>query len=334
MIKNLKKYLNQPLTELAWDLWCVCSIIGIWPRFIEPRLILTTHLSLKIPSLPDELQGLKILQFSDLHLNENLSDNFIKTLHRKVRDLNPDIIVFTGDFICGSQLSDPKRLSDLLNGFKAPYGCYAILGNHDYQEYVSPNAEGDYDVIEENQPILNKGWKRLFSPLRLSHRITERARQVPLHQELVDLIKASPFELLHNQKKIVSIKGKNLYLCGLGEYTLGQCKPASALKDYKENCPMIILSHNPDSLSLLKSYSADIVLCGHTHGGQVNLPILNDRFTLLENSKLKRGLHKVDEKWVYINRGLGSGMKFRWFSPPELLLLTVSPPFAQKNMDF
>ena len=324
MITKLKKYLNRSTPELAWDLWCLCSIVGIWPRFIEPKLILTTHLTLKIPALPKELQGLKILQLSDLHLNEHVSDYFISKLHRKARACKPDLIVFTGDFICSSELSDPERLKYILKGFDAPYGCYAILGNHDYQHYVSVNSEGDYDRLDQDKPILNKGWRRLLFPLKLSCRITQRARQVPLHKKLLELIEKTPFQLLHNETKTISIKGKNINLCGLGEYTLGQCKPDLAFKNYEKNCPGIVLAHNPDSIPLLKDYPGDVVLCGHTHGSQVNLPFLGDKFTLLENRDYKRGLFKIDGKWVYVNRGLGGKMKFRWFSPPELLLLTCS----------
>ena len=64
-------------------------------------------------------------------------------------------------------------------------------------------------------------------------------------------------------------------------------------------------------------------MCGHTHGGQVNLPWFWKKFTLMENPQLKRGLVRMLDKWIYINRGVGSIMQFRWFAKPEILLLTL-----------
>ena len=104
---------------------------------------------------------------------------------------------------------------------------------------------------------------------------------------------------------------------------LGRFHPEVAFQSYDSDFPGIILTHNPDSISLLQGYPGEVVLCGHTHGGQVNLPGLSEKFTLLENQKLKKGFWKVGDKLVYINRGLGSVMNFRWFSRPELSLFTL-----------
>lgn len=309
--------------DFFWDLWCIASIIGIWPRFIEPNLLATTRLTLEIPDLPKGLQGLKILQFSDLHWKEKISPLFLNKLLNKVDALAPDLIVFTGDFLCYSQLPDPETLKDFLCAFHAPYGCYAVLGNHDYEKYVSVNPSGDYDIHEKGSSPIKKGWKRLLSSRTLTKKITDRTRSLAFHQELIDCLNQSPFELLHNNTKLIPIKDTFLNICGLGEYTLGRCQPEIAYKNYDSKYPGIVLSHNPDGLPLLSDYPGDIVLCGHTHGGQVNFLGLSKRFMFLENPHLKRGLLNYNERKVYVNRGTGSVMPFRWFSTPELLLLTL-----------
>lgn len=320
---NQSKTNSFQLSEILWDLWCMVSVVGIWPRFVEPHIHATTHLTLRVLRLPKGLSGLKVLQLSDLHLHSAVPDFFLKRIIAKVKHLSPDIIVFTGDFICHSLVGDFHRLQRVLSSFNAPYGCYAVFGNHDYHDYVSTSKSGDYDVIDGDSSALIKGWRRLFTTTTLTKKITPRASRVPLHEELMSLLKQTPFKLLHNCTELVSVKGCMLNLCGLGEYTLGRFQPEMAFQNYDPRYPGIILTHNPDSVPFLKAYPGEIVLCGHTHGGQVNIPGLWKKFTLLENGHLKKGLLRVDNKWVYINRGIGSVMKFRWFSIPEILLLTL-----------
>lgn len=320
-----KKAKTYSLSNFAWDLWCLVSIVGIWPRFIEPNLIATTSLTLRNPNLPAELKGLRILQFSDLHIHPRLSNRFLNRLIRKILRLAPDMIVFTGDFICYSQLDekDAGRLKHFLNQLKAPFGCYAVLGNHDYQEYISVDEKGDYDVTDPVSAI-KKGFQRLFQPsVEPSKVVTDRALKTPFHQELMNLLKETPFEILHNSTTIVPIKGTYLNVCGLGEHMLGRSNPQEAFKGYDKNYPGIILTHNPDSVPYLKGYPGELVLCGHTHGGQVNLPGLNKKFTIMENKNLKKSLVRLDDRWVYVNRGVGSVMPFRWFASPEILLVTL-----------
>jgi len=237
--------------------------------------------------------------------------------------LKPDLILFTGDFLCNSTLSEPTRLRQFLCSLNAPHGCYAILGNHDYQEYVSLNASGDYDVADNNDSALYKGLCLLFTTPSVTGKSTARVQRIDLHQELVALLKQTPFELLHNENRVIPFKGSFINLCGLGEHTLARCQPHEAFRYYDKRYPGIVLTHNPDSLPSLKEYPGEIVLCGHTHGGQVNIPGLRHKFALAEIPKLRRGLHHLYDKWVYINRGIGSSMTFRWFSPPELLFLTL-----------
>ncbi|NGX43515.1 MAG: 3',5'-cyclic adenosine monophosphate phosphodiesterase CpdA [Chlamydiae bacterium] len=311
------------VSDLLWDLWCVVSIIGIWPRFIEPNLVTTTKLSLPISNLPEELKDLRILQFSDLHLHPRVPDFFLTKLISKARKLKPDLIVFTGDFLCYSLLSEAERLKKFLNSFSAPYGCFAILGNHDYQQCVSVNEKGDYDVIRNDTSLIYKGFQRLFSPLPLSKKVTPETQSIEHHQQLMHLLKETPFKLLDNATAVIPIHGTKLNLCGVGEHMLGHCKPEKAFQGYDKNYPGIILAHNPDCVPQLQQYPGDVILSGHTHGGQVNLPLMWRKFILIKNIQFKRGLVKAGKKWVYVNRGIGSVFPFRWFSVPEILLLTL-----------
>jgi predicted MPP superfamily phosphohydrolase len=313
-----KQWLNR-----IWDVGCALSLIGIWPRFIEPHLLSVTSISFIFSDLPEDLIGLKILQFSDLHWSARFSSSFTQRLIQRIHELEPDLILFTGDFLCRSKMENPEGLLSLLNAIQAPYGCFAILGNHDYEQFVTVNSQGDYDVELSSTSELAKGFKRLWKPfLQPSGKVTEAACRINYHQDLLQLLRQTPFKLLNNQTQCIKIKNSFINICGLEEYTLGRANLNQAFDHYRREYPGIILVHHPDCIPQLDDYPGQIVLSGHTHGGQINLPGIWKKFACLENPHLKRGLIKRGSKWLYINRGIGSVIPFRWCSRPEFNLMT------------
>lgn len=319
---------KQEFSHPLLDAVCVASLVGIWPRYCEPKLLSTSYVTLKIKDLPAELDGLRILQFSDLHLNHYLSDQFLKKICVKMEKFSPDLTVFTGDFLCQSQFS--KELGQRLQNFlcelpKARYGAFAVLGNHDYAEFVSVNQAGDYAIAAPSSSPFRKGMKRLISRTVLPKAMQRNVHDVCLHQELIELLARTPFRLLHNACATVPINGSALNVVGLGEYSLGRCDPATAFRLWDDRFQGIILAHNPDSAPLVADYPGSVILSGHTHGGQVNLPLIRNKFLVMENPRFKRGMLYIHNKWLYVNRGIGGLMPFRWFAMPELLCLTLVP---------
>lgn len=320
---STKKHTLNPFSAL-WDLFCIATLVGIWPRFIEPSLIKTTSLDLKIPLLPVGLEGFKILQISDLHISKNTSDRFLNRLANQCRKKKPDMIVVTGDFISYSSLEVPSKLKDFLSSLKAPYGQYAVLGNHDYSSFVSINNDGDYDTQSTEASSLYRAFKRLATKTKeVTGKVTERARAVHIHQDLVDLIQSSGLTLLHNQNIVLPVKNTFLNICGLGELMTGKMDPQTAYAQYDRQFPGIVLVHNPDAITHLDKYPGDLFLSGHTHGGQVNLPWFWKKFTLLENPEFKGGYVSYNGRQLYVNRGIGSVLPFRWFASPEITLFTL-----------
>lgn len=312
------------LSTFLWDLWCVISIVGIWPRFIEPKMLAVKRKTVAIPNIPPQLKGLKIAQFSDLHLNLGMTDRFIEKIVRKIREWEPDILVFTGDFLNRASLEDESRLKQVLNSFPiAKHGNYAILGNHDYDRFVSINADGEYDVLEDRGSPISKGMERLFSKSKLQKRWTERVAGLMPHKDLVRLLKDTPFQLLHNETIQIPIQDSFLNLTGLGEYLARRLDTGKAFEQYKKKFPGIVLVHNPDAIPDLLKEAGEIILCGHTHGGQINLPLIHKKITVMEHPQFKRGEFYLNGKWIYVSVGIGSIMTFRWFAMPEIVFLTL-----------
>lgn len=315
---NTAKLLNG-----LWDLFCVTSVVGIWPRYIEPNLLSTRKITLPIRHLPKALDGFSIVQFSDLHLDQTVPEYFLQKLTKRINAIKPDLIAFTGDFISYSTLNEPVRLKQLLQQLRAPYGSYAIFGNHDYSDYVGINEQGDYDLIERGPTEIGKGFRRLLRPPRLSKKHSSNLSNLTPHSELVTLLQDTPFVLLENATTQIAVKDSFLNIVGLGEYFAGRCQPEVAFKNYDRAYPGIILAHNPDAAPLLESYPGDVILSGHVHGGQINLPGIVTRFCVMEYPEFKRGLFRLGDKLLYVNRGIGGSLRFRWFAVPEITHITL-----------
>lgn len=315
---------KRSFSDWLWDAWCTVSVIGIWPRFLEPRALLPTAIDLFIQDLPHALDGFRVVHWSDLHFQRSLSDAFLDKLHTSIQQLDPHLILFGGDFLSYSHMDESLRLQTFLNRFSAPCGCFAVLGNHDYQEGVMVDEAGDYVKAHSAGSQTKKAFSRLYRGApRITGKVTSHVQEIPPHVGLVEMLKETPFTLLHNQRVVISWQGAHLNLCGLGEHTLGRADVAATFAGYDTDLPGIISVHNPDAIPHLNSCPGELILAGHTHGGQVNLPWIRKRCTLMENDRYSKGLMHENGKWIYINRGVGSTWKFRWFALPEVLRITL-----------
>ncbi|MDD7385611.1 MAG: UDP-2,3-diacylglucosamine diphosphatase LpxG [Chlamydia suis] len=305
------------------------ALAWVWANHFEPNLLKVTHLSWKLPKKFAHLHGLRLVQISDLHLTRSTPDAFLKKISRKISSLSPDILVFTGDFICRAKVETPDRLKNFLCSLNAPLGCFACLGNHDYATYVSRDIHGKINTI----PItscrpLKRALVSVYQSLLSSSRneFADTLNPQAPNPHLVNALQDTPFQLLHNQSVTLS---DMVNIVGLGDFFAKQFDPKKAFTNYNPTLPGIILSHNPDTIHLLKDYPGDVVFSGHSHGPQISLPwpkfakAITNRLSGLENPELTRGLFSFpqEKRLLYVNRGLGGWKRLRFFSPPEICIM-------------
>ena len=311
------------LISILWDIWCCVSLIGLWPRFIEPKLLKIKKVKISSPAFSN-ISGLKILHFSDLHFSKDISKSYVKKVSKSINKLKPDLILFTGDFLCHSNLENKQDIKDFFKSLKAPLGLYGCFGNHDYTHYISRNNEGNYDVKKSHDThFITKSIKHLFSKKNNQPQITEQAKNCPINQDLLELLNETPLIVLHNQTVQVPFYSSQLNITGLGDYWAGKLDPKKAFDTFSSDFPGVILSHNPDSVKFLKDSPGNLIFSGHTHGGQVNLPFVFKTFIGIENKTYKSGLFNVGNKKLFVTKGVGSHQKFRFFCPPEIALVTL-----------
>lgn len=227
-------------------------------------------------------------------------------------------------------LRQPLRAAQLSDLHYGPF-----LNEDTVAEWVQTTMEQQADVIvltgdfidarsrRRNEPFL-EALRQLTAPLGVyvvwgNHDHISRTR----HQLLSDSFAQFGFTVLNNRS--VRLRD-DLNLAGIDDFRLGSPDLAAALAGRQPETPTILLSHNPDILPEVESGSVELVLSGHTHGGQINLPLIGPVVT---GSLYGR---RYAEGWVdaavpaYVSRGLGvSGLPMRAFSPPEIAVFNLIP---------
>lgn len=306
-----------------FDTLAVTSVLGIWPRYIEPRLVFVSRLSWKLAPEHAHLASRCFVHLSDLHLNDEMPESFLDKIVRRTLKEKPDAILFTGDFLCHSQLKNPKRLLNFLCRLQAPHGSFCVLGNHDYAQYISCDSKGRFTARCQPHPLkaIGLGLQTLVRPPLKSLSIDPQIQGLPPHSELIQLLAKTPFTVLDNQTFTLPI---GLNITGLAELSVGRLRPQTAFCGYQKHLPGIVLLHNPDAIASVKDYPGEYILAGHTHGEQIHLPFwpsLSKKLTRLVDSTYTRGAYTLGQKQIYVTRGLGSPKPFRLFSAPEIVVI-------------
>lgn len=249
--------------------------------------------------LPSTFKGFKIVQISDLHIssfykNEDMLEKAIEIINA----LEPDIIVHTGDFV-SIFASEVKHFVPILKKLKAKYGCYSILGNHDYGDYHQWNS------IEEKKENLEK---------------------------LIAYQEEAGFKVLLNESVILEQGDSKIALTGVenwGKPPFAQYGDLNkALSSVSEDAFTILLSHDPShwDAEVLGKKNIPLTLAGHTHGMQFGVEWKNIKWSPVK-MKYPRwgGLYKEGGQFLYVNRGLGSiGVPIRVGMPPEITLIELA----------
>lgn len=269
-----------------------------WGALIGRNRLQVNEVTIEVPGLPAELDGLVIAQFSDLHTGSfGNSNSFIDKLVDKINSLNPDVIVFTGDIVdCRSEELKPHISS--LSRLRAPMGVYSILGNHDYAGYVRPSLDdiqrqADVDSLYAMQAQM--GWR-----------------------------------MLNNSHVLLGADSACLVLIGVENIGEPPFKSygdlLAAYPTLSDNRPKVLISHNPmhwhDSIAGVDSLRIDLTLSGHTHAMQCEVAGLSpSSWRYPEWSGLyDDGIgHKL-----YVNIGCGEvGFPGRIGATPEITLFTL-----------
>ena len=254
-------------------------------------MIRTTRLTVRDRKIPREFSGFKILQITDLHDAQFGPDQ--RDLLAEVRKAQPDMIALTGDFV-GSAESDLDRMLRFLGELPGIAPAYYVTGNHeirlrpeDFDRFIAGIADAGITVLRNS--------------------LTEIRRE-----------------------------GEALQVLGIddpgfvnGEDWRNDPQAVRAALDsipYDPQRFTLLLSHRPEVIQIYAEKGIDLVLSGHTHGGQIRLPLIGAFYVPMQGwfPKYDRGLFTEGKTRVFICSGLGASVvQFRLNAPPELALITL-----------
>lgn len=120
--------------------------------------------------------------------------------------------------------------------------------------------------------------------------------------------------------------GRIIRIIGLGDWNEGDEAPERCMKQRgDEEKPVLLLSHDPESRHLLQQYDWDLMLSGHTHGGQLGLPFTQPRRFLCFRSDMPSGNYTEKGRHFFVTRGVGAIFDMRFFCPPEVNIIDIIP---------
>lgn len=250
-------------------------------------------------NLPDQFDGFKIVQLSDIHVGSFMNDHALSKAFDIVEKQNADLILFTGDLV-NNVSNEVHGFEEQFKRLKAPHGVFSVLGNHDYGDYVQ------WDSAEEKKKNLEtlKRYQAEFG-----------------------------WKLLMNEHVGIEKDGAKIGLLGIENWggnmrfpRYGKMKEAT---EGTEQYPFkILMSHDPshwDMQVLLDYPEIDLTLSGHTHGMQFGIEIPGFKWSPVQYMyKNWSGLYKSGKQFLYVNRGLGFlGYPGRLGIWPEITLIEL-----------
>ena len=262
-------------------------------RHVEPTWLELNELTIGVADLPPAFAGFRIAQLTDFHCSRKVTSAYLTEAVRLAQDQNPDLVVLTGDFV-HKGYRYVERVARILGRFHAPAGVYAVLGNHDFSVR---NALG-----------------------------IRRYRH--LHRAVTQALTAQGIRVLQNETVPVRRGPELVHLSGVEDLWSRSCDLDRALEGISPSVPCIMLAHNPRTAERLNGRRCDLMLSGHTHGGQVKWPrplrALRQPGSR-RTPRLTAGLYQYSQTQVYVNKGIGFGFRFRFGVRPEVAVMTLQP---------
>jgi uncharacterized protein len=253
---------------------------------VEPNWLERTVNQVKLPC-KSLTRGLRILHLSDFHVSPVVPFSLIENSVELGLEAKPDVICLTGDFVTDATPFNETEYARILQRLSSAAPAFATLGNHD-----------------------GGAWAASVGGLKDSSMV--RA-----------LLRASKVSLLYNRSEAVHVRDQSIRFVGVADLWSGEVNGDLAFANVRADDPAILLAHNPDTKDLLADRPWDLMLSGHTHGGQVVLPMLGEQFVPVRDKRFIAGLKPWNGRQVYVTRGVGSIDSVRVNCRPEVTVLDI-----------
>lgn len=310
------------------------AVAGLYATRVErARVMLSRYeVMLEKPGLPSD--GLTVLHLTDFHFRNGdaVQARKIAQLLALLEGEVYDVVALTGDLIHHRAGFDVALR--LVEALRPRLAAFCVPGNHDYAEYSvwgvfghTWRASGDggrvrlADLGVAARKIAGFAWKVLRNKLV---RLPVAFNDVP---EMLRELEARGVMPLVNRAMSLKVDGGEVWFAGVDDPLEGRPDLAAALGTVPDGKPLVLLAHNPDIWLDPAVTRADLVLSGHTHGGQVWLPLVGAAHT--QGTHLRRrqpaGWFHRGRSHMFVSRGLGESIPLRFAARPQAALIRLVP---------
>jgi len=269
-------------------------------------------------SVPGRWSNLSIVHISDLHVRRS-DQRLYRAQRAAIEGLAPDLLCVTGD-VC-EKVEDIHLVVDLLRLAKPKFGTFIVLGNHEHGAPLPPHLKDQH----------RGGWRRVLSAALHKFAPLERSDGEDEGHAMADALTAAGFTVLHNEgRRVETDDGESLWVAGCDSAWAGHADMLAAMAGRRADEACLTLIHEPDLAFEARALGADLILAGHTHGGQVKLPLFGAPYDLKMDPRIliANGFQRIESGLLHITAGLGHTIPLRFLCPPEVVWLDVSTQSA------
>jgi uncharacterized protein len=266
-------------------------------------------------------RNLSIVHISDLHVRRH-DQRLLRVQREALRRLpEPDLLCVTGD-VC-EKVEDIPLLVEVLRSTRPKFGTFVVLGNHEH------NAHAPEKVKQDD--------KRGIWPLvnAILHLVAPKLRSDGEEEghAMAEALRAAGIAVLHNEGVRVQKNGRSVWIAGCDSAWAGHADMHAAMRGRRPGEACLALIHEPDLAFDAEALGADLVLAGHTHGGQIRLPLIGAPYTLRLDPRIviASGFQKLEGALLHITAGLGHTIPLRFGCPPEVVWMDTEPLAAEQE---
>jgi predicted MPP superfamily phosphohydrolase len=270
---------------------CSAGGLALYAGEFERHWLEVVKKDIGLRGLSAEFDGLTIAQLSDIHLDEFTEPFLLREAIDAINQAKPDMVLLTGDYVSAQVL--PQKLT-----VDAAWQCSKLLSSLQCEQRYA--VFGNHDIFAGEEHV-------------------------------GEALKYHGMTVLRNAYVPIERGAGRIWLSGLDDPCEGQpdadlAIPAPIRNQASE--PVILMCHAPDYVDQLREHPAgqavSLVLSGHTHGGQIQLPVIGPLWLPPGGRKYVQGLFQLGTTQLYVNRGIGSvGAPFRFNCRPEITVITL-----------
>ncbi len=258
----------------------VTAVLVVFGALHQAKGPRTVSHQVVLPKMQPELEGFRLVQLSDLHIGPTLDGAWLQNVVDQANQQNPDVVLITGDLVDGTPALLGPQIQPLL-ALKARFGVFFVTGNHEYYSGAP---------------------------------------------EWIEFLGKMGIRVLRNQNVTLQVGAASLCIAGVNDYQAASMipgetsDPAAAVQGCPKDVPIVMMGHDPRTLNGAQQAGVDLLLAGHTHGGQ----LWPWTWLVRLQQKHRVGFFQVGRTQLYVSPGTGYwGPPLRIGTTSEVTLLQL-----------